>query len=57
VVADEWERMSAARTIPVIDALLAATAQVHDLVPVTRNTAGVSGPGVRTLNPFDPVQA
>lgn len=52
-VADAWGRMSAARSVPIIDALLAATAQVHDLVFVTRNTADVSGLGVRTLNPFD----
>ena len=55
-VADAWGRMSAARSVPVIDALLAATAQVHDLVLVTRNTADVSGLGVRTLNPFDKAQ-
>jgi predicted nucleic acid-binding protein len=52
-VADAWGRMSASRSVPVIDALLAATAQVHDLVLVTRNTADVIGLGVRTLNPFD----
>ncbi len=52
-VADVWGRMSAARSVPVIDALLAATAKVHDLVLVTRNTADVSSLGVRTLNPFD----
>jgi predicted nucleic acid-binding protein len=56
-VADAWGRMSASRSVPVIDALLAATAQVHDLVLVTRNTADVSGLGVRTLNPFDEAQA
>lgn len=56
-VADAWGRMSALRSVPVIDALLAATAQVHDLVLVTRNTADVSGLGVRTLNPFDKAQA
>jgi len=48
--------MPAAIEIPV-DALLAATAQVHNLVLVTRNTADVSGLGVRTLNPFDEAQA
>jgi len=52
-VVDAWGRMSAARSVPVIDALLAATAQVHNLVLVTRNTADVIGLGVRTLNPFD----
>lgn len=52
-VADAWGRMSVARSVPVIDALLAATAQVHGLVLVTRNTADVSGLEVQTLNPFD----
>jgi predicted nucleic acid-binding protein len=56
-VADVWGRMSAVRSVPVIDALLAATAQVHDLVLVTRNTADVSGLGVKTFNPFDEVRA
>ena len=56
-VADAWGRMSAARSVPVIDALLAATAQVHDLVLVTRNTADVAGLGVRTLNPFGEARA
>ncbi|GAV35500.1 toxin FitB [Roseomonas sp. TAS13] len=56
-VADAWGRMSVSRSVPVIDALLAATAQVHNLVLVTRNTADVSGLGVQTLNPFDEVQA
>jgi len=55
-VADVWGRMSAARSVPVIDALLAATAQVHDLVLVTRNTTDISGLGVQTLNPFDAAQ-
>ncbi|SDB48312.1 type II toxin-antitoxin system VapC family toxin [Belnapia rosea] len=56
-VAAAFRRISAARSVPVIDALLAPTAKVHDLVLVTRNTADVSGLGVRTLNPFDEPQA
>jgi predicted nucleic acid-binding protein len=56
-VAEAWGRMSAPRSVPVVDALLAATAQVHNLVLVTRNTVDVSGLGVRTLNPFDEAQA
>jgi hypothetical protein len=32
-------------------------AQVHDLILVTRNTADVSGLGVRKLNPFDEAKA
>ena len=39
--------------MPVIDGLLAATARVHDMQLVTRNTADVEGLGVPVLNPFD----
>lgn len=39
--------------LPVIDGLLAATAKVHDLTLVTRNTAHVERTGVQLLNPFD----
>ena len=52
-VAEAWGRMSAIRSIPVVDALLAATARVHDLVLVTRNAADVEGLGVQVLNPFE----
>ncbi|WP_370287462.1 hypothetical protein [Roseomonas sp. HF4] len=48
-MADAWGRIPAARSVPVIDALLASTAQVQDLVLVTRNAADVAGLGVRTL--------
>ena len=51
-VADTWGQMSAIRPIPVVDALLAATAQVHDLILVTRNVSDVGGLGVTVLNPF-----
>jgi hypothetical protein len=51
-VAEAWGRMSAVRSVPVVDALLAATASVHGLVLVTRNTADVEGLGVQLLNPF-----
>ena len=51
-VADTWGQMSAIRPIPVVDALLAATAQVHDLILVTRNVSDVEGLGVTVLNPF-----
>ncbi len=53
-VADSWGRISAIRSVPVVDALLAATASVHGLVLVTRNAADVAGLGVRILNPFEP---
>lgn len=53
-VADEWGRISALRAVPVVDALLAATAKVFSLTLVTRNINDVSGLGVAVLNPFGP---
>lgn len=53
-IADEWGRISSIRPLPVVDALLAATAIVHDLTLVTRNTADVHDLGARFLNPFLP---
>lgn len=54
-VSDVWGVMSAARTRPVIDTLLAATAQVHRMTLVTRDAAAAEGLGVSVLNPFKPV--
>lgn len=51
-VAGVWGRIGASRTIPVIDALLAATAISRDLTLVTRDLKGASGTGARVLNPF-----
>src|SRR5205823_11050535 len=51
-VADEWGRMSAVRSIPVIDGLLAATAKTHRMTLVTRNDDDVAGLGTRVLNTF-----
>lgn len=53
-VADEWGRLSAIRTVPAVDGLLAATAKVHGLTLATRNTADVAGLGISVLNPFEP---
>jgi hypothetical protein len=51
-VADRWGRMAAIRQVPIIDALLAATAATHDLTVVTRNDGDLAGLGVAVLNPF-----
>ncbi len=51
-VADEWGRMNAVRPVPVIDALLVATAKVNGLTLVTRNVSDVAGLGATVLNPF-----
>jgi len=53
-VAEEWGRMNAVATLPAIDSLLAATAHVHGLTLVTRNTKDVTRTGVPYLNPFTP---
>lgn len=52
-VAEEWGRMNARRSLPILDGLMAATAKVHGLTLVTRNVADVAGSGARLLNPFD----
>jgi predicted nucleic acid-binding protein len=51
-VAEEWGRMNVVTTLPAIDSLLAATAQVHGLTFVTRNTKDVARTGVPCLDPF-----
>lgn len=52
-IADEWGRMSAIRSLSVIDGLLAATARVHRMTLVTRNISDVTGLGALVLNPFE----
>jgi predicted nucleic acid-binding protein len=52
-IADRFARLSVPDRLPVVDGLLAATALVHDLVLVTRNTRDVARTGVRLLNPFE----
>lgn len=51
-VAEEWGRLSAARSVSVVDTLLAATARVHRLTLVTRNVRDVEWTGVSCVNPF-----
>lgn len=45
-------RQRAGRTLPMVDSLIAATALVHDLTVVTRNTRDFEGSGIATLNPW-----
>lgn len=52
-VAQEWGRLNAIRPLPVIDALLAATARANDLTFVTRNGKDVAGVGIEIFNPFE----
>ncbi len=54
-VADAWGRMNASSApLPAIDGLMAATAQVHRLILVTRNVTDVARAGVPIVNPFEP---
>lgn len=54
-VAEGWGRMQAVRSLPEVDALIAASALQHDLTLVTRNEADFVGLGIRVLNPFQQV--
>jgi len=47
-----WGDWSGERPRPVVDTLLAATAAIHDLTLVTRNTRDVRGIPVRVHNPW-----
>jgi predicted nucleic acid-binding protein len=51
-VADQWGRLSAIRPLSTVDALLAATAIVHDLTLTTRNVTDVAQTGAVLFNPF-----
>ena len=53
--ADRWGRLmaQAARPLPAIDALLAATALHNDLTLVTRNIKDFAGLDVPLINPWD----
>lgn len=51
-VAEAWGRLSAGRSVPVTDALIAATALVHGLLVATRNARDVAGLGVEVVDPF-----
>ncbi len=50
-IADRWGVINVPDSVPTVDGLLAATALVHDMVLVTRNTRDVERTGVRFLDP------
>jgi predicted nucleic acid-binding protein len=47
-----WGELSARRSLPVIDTLIAATAIIRDLTLVTRNTRDVAATGVPLFDPW-----
>jgi toxin FitB len=56
-VADEWGRLNAAASRNTVDSLIAATARVHELTVVTRNTKDFQGCDVPLLNPWEHEQS
>lgn len=52
-VVDMWGRINVPNRLPAVDGLMAATALVHGLTFVTRNTADVLASGVPLLNPWN----
>jgi hypothetical protein len=52
VTARCWGELSANRSLPVIDTLIAATAISHSLTLVTRNTCDVESTGVPLVDPW-----
>jgi toxin FitB len=51
-IARQWGELSAQRSRPVVDTLLAATALVHKLTLVSRNISDVDDLGVKLLDPW-----
>lgn len=52
-IAEEWGRLNAVAPRNAVDSLIAATARVHALTVVTRNTTDFAGCDVHLLNPWD----
>jgi toxin FitB len=50
--ASRWGELSAGRTLPVIDTLIAASAINHGLTLVTRNTGDFAATGVPLVDPW-----
>lgn len=47
-----WGELSARRSLPVVDTLIAATAVNHGLTLVTRNIRDIESTGVRLIDPW-----
>lgn len=53
-VAEQWGGLNAMKPRNTVDSLIAATARVHGLTVVTRNTGDFEDCGVPIVNPWDP---
>jgi predicted nucleic acid-binding protein len=56
-VADRWGHLNVPDPVPTLDGLLAATALVHHMTVVTRNTRDFARTGADTLNPFSTISS
>lgn len=54
-IAEEWGRMNVPDQLPAVDGLLAASAKIHRMTLVTRDTGRLAQHGVAILNPFEPI--
>ncbi len=58
-IAERWgvltarAKLNGNQTVPVVDGLIAATAQHHNLTLVTRNTKDIAATGVQSFNPWE----
>lgn len=52
-IARRWATLPVQRTLPVVDALIAATALAHGLTLATRNVRDFADTGVPITNPFE----
>ncbi|MDQ6805550.1 MAG: type II toxin-antitoxin system VapC family toxin [Actinomycetota bacterium] len=52
-IAEEWGRLNAAAPRNTVDSMIAATARVHALTVVTRNTPDFGGCDVPLINPWE----
>jgi len=53
-VAEAWGRLRAEHSLAIVDSLIAATALVHGLTVVTRDTSTARRTGVPFLDPWQP---
>ncbi len=55
-IAAEWGRMNVPDRLPAVAGLLAATAKIHRMTLVTRDTGRLDRYGVAIINPFEPIR-
>jgi predicted nucleic acid-binding protein len=54
-IAEEWGRLNVPDRLPAVDGLMAATARIHRMTFVTRDTSRLAQFDIALLNPFEPL--